>query len=544
MVYFQRKAFTCFTTKEDNMKTLRKLVVSFVAMCMAVILPASLSTKPVAAATEAKISVYSIDAGRKYFSEDQLKQLIDYAKETGFTHVQLILGNDGLRFIMDEMAIEANGKTYASDDVKNAIIEGTKEYYDDPNGTVLTEEEMDAVLAYAKKQHIGIIPAINSPGHMDAILNTMRTLGIDTPEFIYQGTASKTTVDMANQEAIEFTKALVEKYALYFSDSVEYFNFGADEYANDATYHGPSEKSGYLVLQELGLYDNFITYINEMADMIKGNGMIPVCFNDGIYYNQDDQNGEIDTDIVVAMWTPGFDRYTPASAQYLSDKGFKLINTNDNWYYVIGRDGNRSGWWYGTDMAERSIKSIKFNQLPGTNADNQIPTIGSMVCTWADEPQRAYKPEIVKGLMELFAENNPDYVFVRANYEVVDKALETIPSDLSIYTDESIAALNSAIEKVVYNLKADQQEAVDAMAKAIVDAVAALEELPVEPETKPEVKPTPDPKPEVKPEVKPDQTIKPEENPGTGDSSNLYLFATALIASLGFMGYAFKKRMN
>ena len=536
------------------MKTLKKLVVSFVALCMAVILPASLSTQKVAAAQEGKISVYSIDAGRKFFSVEQLKELIDNAKETGFTHIQLILGNDGLRFIMDDMEIEANGVTYASDDVKAAIVEGTKDYYDDPNGTVLTEDEMNSILAYAKKQHIGIIPAINSPGHMDAILNTMRTLGIETPEFTYQGTSSITTVDMANKEALEFTKALVQKYAEYFSDSVDYFNFGADEYANDATYHGPSEKSGYLVLQELDLYDDFITYINEMASMIKDLGMIPMCFNDGIYYNQDDENGEIDTDIVVAMWTPGFDRYTPASAQYLHDKGFQLLNTNDNWYFVIGRDGGRSGYWYGLTMAERSIKSIKFNQLPGTGADNQIPTIGSMVCTWADEPQYQYKPEVVKGLMQLFADNNPDYVYVRANYEKVDQALETIPQDLSIYTNESIAALNTAIEKVVYNLKADKQEEVDAMAQAIIDAVAALEEMPAEPEVKPETKP--EVKPEVKPEAKPVTPSKPSttpeakpqvdkgEAPHTGDSSNLYVFAVAMLAAFAGMGYAVKKRMN
>ena len=39
-----------------------------------------------------------------------------------------------MRFVLDDMTVEANGKTYASDDVKKAILEGTKAYYDDPNG--------------------------------------------------------------------------------------------------------------------------------------------------------------------------------------------------------------------------------------------------------------------------------------------------------------------------------------------------------------------------------------------------------------------------
>ena len=53
---------------------------------------------------------------------------------------------------------------------KNAIIQGTKTYYDDPNGTALTQAEVAELIEYAKSKGIGLIPAINSPGHMDAML--------------------------------------------------------------------------------------------------------------------------------------------------------------------------------------------------------------------------------------------------------------------------------------------------------------------------------------------------------------------------------------
>ena len=96
----------------------------------------------------------SIDAGRKYFTLDQLKRIVDKASELGYSDVHLLLGNDGLRFLLDDMTITANGKNYASDDVKNAIIQGTKAYYDDPNGTALTQAEMTELIEYAKsKEH-------------------------------------------------------------------------------------------------------------------------------------------------------------------------------------------------------------------------------------------------------------------------------------------------------------------------------------------------------------------------------------------------------
>ncbi|NVJ03534.1 family 20 glycosylhydrolase, partial [Myxococcus sp. AM009] len=142
----------------------------------------------------------------------------------------LLLGNDGLRFLLDDMTITANGKTYASDDVKKAIIEGTKAYYDDPNGTALTQAEVTELVQYAKEKGIGLIPAINSPGHMDAMLHAMKELGIENPNFDYFGKKSERTVDLNNKQAVDFTKTLIDKYANYFSNKSEIFNIGLDEY--------------------------------------------------------------------------------------------------------------------------------------------------------------------------------------------------------------------------------------------------------------------------------------------------------------------------
>ena len=38
---------------------------------------------------------------------------------------------------------------------------------------------MTDLINYAKDKGIGLIPTVNSPGHMDAILNAMKELGIE-----------------------------------------------------------------------------------------------------------------------------------------------------------------------------------------------------------------------------------------------------------------------------------------------------------------------------------------------------------------------------
>ena len=76
------------------------------------------------------LRIFHLDCGRKYFTVDQIKQMIDYAAESNYTHVELAFGNDGLRFLLDDMSVEVNGTTYASDKVTSAIKQGNKEFYD------------------------------------------------------------------------------------------------------------------------------------------------------------------------------------------------------------------------------------------------------------------------------------------------------------------------------------------------------------------------------------------------------------------------------
>lgn len=65
--------------------------------------------------------------------------------------------------------------------------------------------------------------------------------------------------------------------------------------------------------------------------------------------------------------------------------------------------------------------------------------------------------------------------YLSADYTAVDEAIASIPADLSVYTDESVAAVNEAVEAVVRGKNITEQETVDGYAKAINDAVSALE---------------------------------------------------------------------
>lgn len=61
-----------------------------------------------------------------------------------------------------------------------------------------------------------------------------------------------------------------------------------------------------------------------------------------------------------------------------------------------------------------------------------------------------------------------------ADYSAVDAALKKMPADLTVYTDETVAALNTAKANVVKGKVIAKQSEVNAWATAIEDAVAAL----------------------------------------------------------------------
>ena len=61
-----------------------------------------------------------------------------------------------------------------------------------------------------------------------------------------------------------------------------------------------------------------------------------------------------------------------------------------------------------------------------------------------------------------------------ADYSAVEAAMEAIPTDLTVYTDESVAALNTAVDGVVRGKALASQANVNAMAQAIENAIVAL----------------------------------------------------------------------
>lgn len=136
------------TKKVLSMILVLVMLLSLLSMA-AFTLPATAASSDSAASTLNNRIVH-LDCGRKYFSVTYIKGVIDSMAENGFNQLELAFGNGGLRFVLDDMTIK-NGSTTLFDSyaVKAAVLEGNNNFYDDPNGNALTENDMKAIISYA-----------------------------------------------------------------------------------------------------------------------------------------------------------------------------------------------------------------------------------------------------------------------------------------------------------------------------------------------------------------------------------------------------------
>ena len=410
--HIQRKGMNKMNQTQTRSPRKRLLSLILAVILMIGLLPISaFATSASAQAGEDKaatqdsefLRIFHLDCGRKYFTVSEIEGIIDQLAENHYTHIQLAFGNNGFRFLLNDMSVKANNKTYSSDDVKNAVTNGNTTYSNGKNtaSTMLSETDMDTIIAYAKGKDISIIPMLNTPGHMDALVSAMRELGVGT-----QRTDSE--MSLTSDAQVEFIKALQQKYITYFaSKGSKYYNLAADEYS----FSGLNDTE----------YTVFAKYVNEIAKMVKDAKMTPLAYNDGFLYSGKTTSVPFDKDIVICYWAQDTNY---ASVTELHNAGFKILNNNDAWYYVLGDYLNfwaHPQWRYAD--AKEGIQKVPVTQAKNV-ADKEIPVVGSVLCCWCDGPHLSWadSKDKVYDLIATMAKCNPDYFTGKVKLSASDDA--------------------------------------------------------------------------------------------------------------------------
>ena len=340
------------------------------------------------------LRIFHLDCGRKYFTVDQINEIIDQLAANHYTHIELAFGNDGLRFLLNDMSVTVGDKTYTSDAVTSAIKAGNTDYYNEGTANELTVDDMDSIYQHASDKGIKIIPMIDIPGHTNVLVTAMQTLGVSVDGFTSntnsQGITTK-AFSVSNDETVAFVTELVKKYVDYFAGKSEYFNLGADE----CGYEGFDEAK----------YTKLANMLSTLSDYIHKKGMTTLLFNDGFRtsgYLQSALKGK-SSQITICYWT--YSGYTKPSDLA---KDFKLINTHNKWYYVAGNeDGNWNGYSWAISNLNGQYKDC--TAVDGASNENYHTSTGCMLGFWCDNPAKSVDYNNLYTYIQTLANNNPDY---------------------------------------------------------------------------------------------------------------------------------------
>lgn len=349
--------------------------------------------------------IVHLDCGRKYFSVEYIKSVIDTMAENGFNQLELAFGNGGLRFVLDNMDIKSESSTlHNSEEVKAAIRQGNEKFYHDPNGNSLTETDMKAIITYAQSKGVEIVPLLNMPGHMDGVLSSDLFSQ-------YKLSGSEGSLDLNNSYAVDFGKALLKLYVDWFrqNSNSKFFSFGADEY-------GQGIRNPYIESSVAKVtYDQLINYMNDCAGIIEGQSMTARCFNDFVCYNRRTDCNLYKT-VQVCYWSNQWNNSEYNTPDVIKNAGYKMINTNQKWYFVPSKADE-----YGKSVVLNNFttfdvtkyQNIKSGWNSSSTTYTEIPVgttnVGAMFCVWCDTPSVDVALADVQDLIAAMATANPNY---------------------------------------------------------------------------------------------------------------------------------------
>ncbi|MFI1333416.1 family 20 glycosylhydrolase [Streptomyces sp. NPDC020845] len=200
----------------------------------------------------------------------------------------------------------------------------------------LTKQEVRRIVSLAQSLHITVVPEIDSPGHLGAVILAHPALQLRTAS----GSAFRGAVDISNPAAARIVDDLMREFAPLFPGP--YWHLGGDEYGAlmsrnpEATYPALATAARLAYGPRGRIQDLATAWLNARAAVARQLGKQPKAWNDGFF-----SGGVVtpDRSIQVEYWT-GREAGARPPAEYLRE-GRTVVNLNDEYlYYVLGQPNN------------------------------------------------------------------------------------------------------------------------------------------------------------------------------------------------------------
>ncbi|WP_329441283.1 glycoside hydrolase family 20 protein [Streptomyces canus] len=256
----------------------------------------------------------------------------------------------------------------------------------------LTKAQVKRIVALAAQRHITVVPEIDSPGHLGAVIAAHPELQLRSAA----GNAARGAVDISNPASAKIVDDLLNEYAGLFPGAD--WHLGGDEYRAlmvsdpEATYPQLATAARKAYGAGATVEDLTTGWLNDRAATVRAHRRAPIAWNDGFFRGTSVRAAD---DIRVGYWT-GKEIGARPPVEYLS-AGRKVVNYNDEFlYYVLGQP-NRFFYPTGQRIYEQWTPRV----LRGTTAvpskyDSQI--LGGYFAVWCDFPNAQTQDQVAAGI--------------------------------------------------------------------------------------------------------------------------------------------------
>ncbi|MCS0637690.1 family 20 glycosylhydrolase [Streptomyces sp. LP05-1] len=260
------------------------------------------------------------------------------------------------------------------------------------SGDHLTKAEVRRIVDLARSLHIEVVPEIDSPGHLGAVIAAHPSLQLRNA----QGRATRGTVDIANPESARIVDDLLREYAGLFPGSQ--WHLGADEYQAlvvrdpEGSYPDLAAAARKRYGSGARIQDLATGWLNDRAAVVRPAGKQLRAWNDGFF-----RDGKVsaDKDVRVAYWT-GKELGARDPEEYLRE-GRELLNYNDEYlYYVLGEPND---FVYPTGRRiyeEWTPLVVRGSQAVPARYSEQI--LGGGFAVWCDLADRQTQAQVADGI--------------------------------------------------------------------------------------------------------------------------------------------------
>ena len=228
--------------------------------------------------------------------------------------------------------------------------------------TPLTAEDILELDTYCIQRNVELIPSISTFGHLDKVLKTKSFAhlceleGSDQELFSFHGRMAHHTLDVTQEESIDFIKKMLEDFIPLFTSNQ--FNICADE-----TFDlGKGRSKVYT--DEKGIHEVYVEFVNKVCSVVKAHGKRPMFWGDIILENPDLYK-ELPADIICLNWDYA-DKVQETNAKKLHDIGAiqYLCPGVHGWRHMM----NRNDYAYG-NVSRMCSYAAKFNAIGVLNTD-------------------------------------------------------------------------------------------------------------------------------------------------------------------------------